>query len=404
LKKFKRYRLRKEWNGIEVFDRLNGTVLYCSPDIPQEILEQSELLIDTPYPKTPDFASAPRRIYWELTRKCNLNCKSCFNRSSSSVDELPGYLLLQLARQFYNAGVYELRLTGGEPTMRKDFFPLINDLHDMGFYLSMGTNGVYSLETLEKVMKAPLDWIILSLDGKDEESNSEIRGPGNFRSVLHSLESLAGKACRLRVNTLIRKGNYSYHHLKGIAELCERLKIESLNCIPLRPVTNDPETLKLQLNRTEFRNFILGLDRLRKEHDLQFVTTLDLTPTSSADRIYFKNGSCAAGREGAVVSPYGEIYGCSYTVASDTTVTAEHRSRFLAGNLLENSFLEVWNQQEGWEIYRDLKKFKHENCQICKYYLERLCIGNCPIMNREDPSAFDPYCYMEILNLPEGNK
>lgn len=394
----KRYRIRKEWNGTEVFDRPEGRVLTCTTEVPAGILEQSEPLIDTPYPKSEAFASAPRRIYWEVTRKCNLNCTSCFNRFSSSLEELSYATLLDFARQFYDAGVYELRLTGGEPTGRKDFFRLVHELHEMGFYLSMGTNGIYTAEILDKVMKAPLDWIIVSLDGKDESTHSDIRGSGNFRKVLQTLEILSQKKCRLRVNTLIRKGNYTYHHLKGIAERCEKLGIESLNCIPLRPVTNDPDTLLLQLDRADFKEFIDGLNQLRNEFKVQFVTTLDLRHTCTADRIYYKDKSCAAGREGAVVSPYGEIYGCSYTIASDTSASFSDRQKYVAGNLLKESFLEIWNHPEGWEIYRDLQRFKHKNCQICRYYLDHRCIGNCPVMDRKDPAAFDPYCYLEVLN------
>jgi radical SAM protein with 4Fe4S-binding SPASM domain len=160
-------------------------------------------------------------------------------------------------------------------------------------------------------------------------------------------------------------------------------------------MTNDPVTRKLQLDPAEFREFISGLKRLKREFNIKFVTTLDLEPTAENDRIYLKSKSCAAGREGAVISPAGEIYGCSYSPASDPDAAPETRRRYVAGNLLEEDFLEIWNDSSRWSIYRDLDRYKHQKCKECDYYLDGNCIGNCPIM-REDPAAFDPYCYLHL--------
>ena len=429
-----RYRARTEWYGIELFDNQDGRVTQLDnestqflsellsdkdkaqranpSDLPGQLAHlelfaidtlNCEPLINTPYPKTPKFASAPRRIYWELTRKCNLNCKACFNRYFLDTEELSSTSVLSLAEQMYNSGVYEIRCTGGEPTFRPDFFEIIEELKDMGFYLSMGTNGIYSKNIMSKVMHAPIDWIILSIDGANESSYAEIRGDGILHHALKTLENLASKGCRLRINTLIRKTNYTYEHLKPLAELCERFHIESLNCIPLRPVTNDSKILKLQIVPVEFREFIQGLNRLRQKYQTDFVTTLDLRHTSLHDRIYCKDRSCAAGREGAVISPYGEIYGCSYSLASVPDAPKEKREKYVAGNVLDDDFLTIWNQSERWTIFRDLERYKHKKCKTCEYYITRRCIGNCPIMDKENPAAFDPYCYLSLEPISVGD-
>ncbi len=387
-----RYRGRKEWNGIEVFDRYEGRVLPVVPSAPGDC----EPVIDTPYPKTNTFASAPRRVYWELTRRCNLECKACFNRFFAGGEELSAPVILDIARQLYAAGVYEIRCTGGEPTARPGFFELVEEFARMGFYLSMGTNGVYSPGVLQKVLDSPIHWVILSIDGSDETVHARMRGPGNFSRTLNTLEQLAAKDCRVRINTLIRKGHYTYEHLKGLAQIGDRFGVESLNCIPMRPMTHDPAALQWQLTPVEFREFIRGLEQLREEHQVDFVTTLDLRHTHGHDRVYQKDRSCAAGREGAVISPYGEVYGCSYSVASDPSAPAEERAKYIAGNLREEPFLEIWNRGQSWEIFRDLETYKHPTCRGCDYYISRRCIGNCPIMDRSDPGAFDPYCYLHV--------
>jgi radical SAM protein with 4Fe4S-binding SPASM domain len=400
MKKIKRYRARTEWKGVEIFDRQEGRVMALDQGATKKFFKQNhwniEPTINTPFPKTPAFASAPRRIYWELTRKCNLNCKSCFNRFFSFQNELSMTKILSLAQKLYNAGVYEIRCTGGEPTMRSDFFDIVDELKKIGFYLSMGTNGVYSKHILDRVMTSPIDWIIISFDGANESSYSQIRGNNNFSYALKTLKELSSKGYRIRINTLIRKNHYQYDHLKELAVLCEKYCVESLNCIPLRPLTNDTEILKLQLTSSEFKVFIDGLNRLRQEHNLDFITTLDLRHTILHDRIYFKDRSCAAGREGAVISPYGEIYGCSYSLASVPDAPKEKREKYLAGNLLNDDFLSIWNDSNRWSIFRDLERYKHDKCKQCHYYKTKRCIGNCPIMIDDNPGAFDPYCYLII--------
>ena len=430
-----RYRARMEWSGIELFDRFSGAVV--KPDeserealsgllrqlllkgIPDEagikashinslceqkllakypVIENGSLnvepLINTPYSKSPDYASAPRRIYFELTRRCNLNCRSCFNRSFSDKSEMTFTEIEKTARSLYDSGVYEIRCTGGEPTRRKDFFEILAMLSGMGFYISIGTNGVYAPDTMRKMLTTPVDFFILSLDGGDESQNDIVRGSGSFLKSMETLEQIASKGCRIRINTLIRNNHFTYEDIKKVAQIADRYHAESVNCIPLRPVTNDPEMLKLQLSPVQFKEFIDGLNRLRNEFKTDFVTTLDLRHTSSHDRIFKKDKSCAAGREGAVISPYGEIYGCSYSPASSHEIAWEQRKRYVAGNVLEEDILKIWNDSGRWAIYRDLDRFKNPACKICSYYLEQRCIGNCPIMDRNDPAAFDPYCYL----------
>jgi radical SAM protein with 4Fe4S-binding SPASM domain len=143
--------------------------------------------------------------------------------------------------------------------------------------------------------------------------------------------------------------------------------------------------------------FISGLKRIRKAYNqVQFITTLDLEP-SSQDKVYLKEKSCAAGREGCVISPYGDVYGCSYSLASLPDSTDPEQYRFIAGNLSRRGFMEIWNDSDRWAIYRDLDQYKHQKCRECAYYMNNRCIGNCPIMVKGSPDAFDPYCYIDIL-------
>ncbi len=85
-------------------------------------------------------------------------------------------------------------------------------------------------------------------------------------------------------------------------------------------------------------------------------------------------------------------------MASIPNAPEDKREKYIAGNLLHEDFLKIWNESGRWAIFRDLDKYKHEKCKKCDYYITKRCIGNCPIMDENNPAAFDPYCYLYMEN------
>jgi radical SAM protein with 4Fe4S-binding SPASM domain len=260
----------------------------------------------------------------------------------------------------------------------------------------MGTNGVFSPDTLAKALDSGIDWFIISMDREHEAESRALSDRGCYTAA-ETAGALVQAGRRIRVNTLIQRDNYTFEQLEPLAARCVDLGVESLNCIPLRPYVQDPSALKQQLTREEFRVFIADLMRLRMKYPaLDLITTLDLRHTASLDRVYQKDRSCAAGREGCVISPFGEIYGCSYSLASSLKKDEPGREKFVAGDLREREFMDIWNDSDRWAVYRDLASYKNKKCHNCTWYQQHRCIGNCPIMVRDAPEAFDPYCYVEL--------
>jgi radical SAM protein with 4Fe4S-binding SPASM domain len=395
-----RYRARQEWNGLEIFDRLQRQSFNIASgreqaDWLKENKWQTEQLIDTPYPKSSAYCSAPKRIYWEITRACNLHCANCYNRYSLLEDEMTFEQQCELALTLYRNGVWIVQLTGGEPTVVPHVWQLVSYLNELGFYIAMGSNGVYSPDTLNKLLASPVDWVIISIDD-EHEKQADKTARKQALSARETVRLLTQAKKRVRVNTLIQRAHYTYERLEPLARFCAENNVESMNCIPLRPFTIDKSVLETQLKRDEFKQFITALKRLRKEYaNLQFITTLDLEYTSQ-DNVYVREKSCAAGREGCVISPYGDVYGCSYSLASVHNSTNPERLRFVAGNLHKRSFMDVWNDSDRWAIFRDLDTYKHPRCKACDYYTKNKCIGNCPVMVHGAPEAFDPYCYIDV--------
>ncbi|KAJ1935486.1 GTP 3',8-cyclase, mitochondrial, partial [Linderina pennispora] len=110
-----------------------------------------------------------------VTERCNLRCQYCM--PSEGVDLTPNERLLttpeiiRLARIFVSQGVDKIRLTGGEPTVRKDIVELIsglNELRPLGLKkIAITTNGIALRRKLPLLRKAGLDGLNISIDTRD---------------------------------------------------------------------------------------------------------------------------------------------------------------------------------------------------------------------------------------------
>lgn len=367
-----------------------------------------------------DALAAPHRIYFELTRACNLHCRTCFNRSGR---RLPGELtlaeVLDVHRQAHELGVFEIRYTGGECTILPEFPEIVADARRRGFYVSLGTNGVFSQEQLEWLPHCGVDWFIISLDG-GRRVHDAVRGAGTFDRALGAVQTLARcPAVRLRLNMVVARHNL--RDVDTVARIAARHGAQSVNLIPLRPYGRSVETMAdAMLARGDFREFIGRVNRLRKEFpSVTFSTTIDLLDpeaTTSHDLIVRKKRTCAAGVEACVIGPQGHVYGCSYSPASFPDSMDEAGKRiFVAGDLREDDLRTIWRDGRRWSVFRDLAQYKHPKCLECPHYAVR-CSGSCQIMawhelerRRQGARAkedireiVDPYCFVDLLESNTG--
>jgi radical SAM protein with 4Fe4S-binding SPASM domain len=376
---------------------------------------------DVPLETLPDDAViAPKRIYFEITRECNLACRSCFNNSHF---KLPGELtlaeILGVNRQAYELGVFEIRYTGGECTIVPGFGEVIADARRRGFYISIGTNGVYTDEQLEWLPASGIDWFIISLDG-GRESNDRVRGAGTFDRVLQTLERLAlYPAIKVRLNMVVARHNIQA--IEAVARLAAEYGAGTLNLIPLRPYGRSVKKMTRDMfSQGDFYDFIREVNRLRPCYpDVKFSTTIDLLDpeaTTSQDLIVQKKRTCAAGVEACVVGPLGHVYGCSYSPASFPDSADEEGWRlFVAGDLRQDDLRAIWRDSGRWNVFRDLSLYKNPRCHACRHYTVR-CSGSCQIMawyqrnaleesgggRRQIADFYDPYCFVDLLEAEGG--
>ncbi|MBL7204946.1 MAG: GTP 3',8-cyclase MoaA [Desulfobacteraceae bacterium] len=139
-----------------------------------------------------------------ITDRCNLQCIYCMPHDGLAKlrheDILTYEEILRLATIAVSLGVNKIRLTGGEPLIRKGLFQLLPTLVSLPGLkdISMTTNGIYLKENLDKIKSAGIKRINISLDTLRRERYRKITGYDGFEKVWDGIRS----AEKLRFNPI----------------------------------------------------------------------------------------------------------------------------------------------------------------------------------------------------------
>ncbi len=156
-----------------------------------------------------------RRISYlriSLTDRCNYRCTYCM--PDSGVDTLPRGDILSfeeieaIVTALTQVGVRRVRLTGGEPTVRKDLLELVQRLGRLGLEdLSLSTNGERLVELARPLRQAGLTRLNVSLDTLDAERFHRVTRRGNLAAVLAGLDAArAAGFAHTKLNTVAMRG------------------------------------------------------------------------------------------------------------------------------------------------------------------------------------------------------
>src|SRR5919197_3669613 len=141
---------------------------------------------------------APICLTWELTYACNLACVHCLSSSGRrdprelSTDECKA-----LIDEFERMQIFYVNIGGGEPTVRPDFWELVDyaTAHHVGVKFS--TNGVrITREVANRLSASDYVDVQISLDGATADVNDAVRGEGSFATAVRAMEYLAGAGFR----------------------------------------------------------------------------------------------------------------------------------------------------------------------------------------------------------------
>jgi cyclic pyranopterin phosphate synthase len=164
-----------------------------------------------------------RDLRISVTDRCNFRCVYCMPREvfDASYKFLPHEALLtfeeiaRLARIFVGLGVKKIRLTGGEPLVRRELHRLIAMLAELPVDLTLTTNGSLLAKQAERLASAGLKRITVSLDSLDE-ATFKAMNDADFpvAKVLEGIDAAAAAGfAPVKINMVVKRGTNDQHVL-----------------------------------------------------------------------------------------------------------------------------------------------------------------------------------------------
>ncbi|GAA4467532.1 GTP 3',8-cyclase MoaA [Nemorincola caseinilytica] len=147
-----------------------------------------------------------------VTDRCNLRCFYCMPEHGIdwlSRTELMSYEeMLRICALLVRNGISKIRITGGEPFVRKDIMPFIAALSQLRELqeLTMTTNGVLTAPHVPELKKYGIRSVNLSIDTLDRERFFAITRRDELPAVLHTLEELLRHGIEVKLNAVVMEG------------------------------------------------------------------------------------------------------------------------------------------------------------------------------------------------------
>jgi radical SAM protein with 4Fe4S-binding SPASM domain len=336
------------------------------------------------------FTAVPERIGVEITNRCDLACRHCFNDSGSApVQELSLAELTYFFEQVQLMGIEDIRISGGEPTLHPEFPAVVNEAHRRGLRISVNTHGLYSSKTRTQVAKLPIRLFIISLDGL-RDVNDSIRGSGVFDRAVDTASWLIRQDLAVTLGVHVTRS--AVDDVAGLVDLASELGAD-IKFAPLRPLGRARQNLlEEMLSPSDFYQVVQSITRSRENHpEIQISTDFDiLQPIEPSVPRLPSRASCPAGRSMLNLNYDGYVYPCAFLVTP-------HRE-FAAGHLHEDSLLSLWRESPAFLPFRTLEK--DDVCKGCFAY-GHTCAGGCVALSYfigGHLDAHDPTCFIGLVS------
>jgi mycofactocin biosynthetic radical S-adenosylmethionine protein MftC len=304
---------------------------------------------------------APICLTWELTYACNLACVHCL---SSSGRRDPGELSTDECKRVIDElermQVFYVNIGGGEPTVRADFWELVDyaTAHHVGVKFS--TNGLkITPEVSARLAGSDYVDVQISLDGATAEVNDAVRGPGSYAMALRAMQNLADAGfAGFKISVVMTRHNVD--QLDAFQAIADRFGAQ-LRITRLRPSGRGADVWD-DLHPTA--------DQQRQLYDwLLAHGERVLTGDSFFHLAGYGAGlpglnMCGAGRVVCLIDPVGDVYACPFAI----------HDAFLAGNVRgRGGFASVWR---GSELFGRLRAEEPAGaCTSCSAF--DACQGGC---------------------------
>ena len=304
---------------------------------------------------------APICLTWELTYACNLACVHCLSSSGRrDPRELTTAECLAVIDELERMQVFYVNIGGGEPTVRRDFWELVDYAVEHRVGVKFSTNGSRITPAVAARI-AGTDYVDVqvSLDGATASVNDRVRGAGSYATAIGAMENLAAAGLEgFKLSVVVTRENVP--QLDAFKELADGFGAQ-LRLTRLRPSGRGADVWD-RLHPTA-----------KQQRELYEWLLAHGDSVLTGDSFFHLGGYgsalpglnlCGAGRVVCLIDPIGDLYACPFVIHDE----------FLAGNVRgPGGFARVWRESE---LFAELRRPQHAGaCASCGLFDN--CRGGC---------------------------
>ena len=304
-------------------------------------------------------------LFWECTRRCNLQCIHCGSDCDCDVrtPDLPfeDFLnaILPVTKTHKRDSII-VAITGGEPLLRKDLPDCGRELRKHGFHWGIVTNGYdYTPDTHGNLLGAGMGSLTLSLDGL-EPAHNWLRGNNqSFERAVKALKLITSSiGLNYDVVTCVNRRNID--DLEQLKAFLIEQKVKAWRLFTISPIGRAADNDELRLTPIHLRRLMDFIVKARKDKNINTTFCCEAYLGNYELKVRDSCFFCRAGIHIASVLIDGSISACPNINRS-----------FIQGNIYNDDFLGVWNNR--FEVMRDRSWTKTGICLDCKEY--KNCLG-----------------------------
>ncbi|NER11865.1 GTP 3',8-cyclase MoaA [Leptobacterium flavescens] len=220
-----------------------------------------------------------------LTERCNLRCTYCMPAEGIQLSPKSHIMtydeVYTIAKKFVDHGVTKIRLTGGEPLIRKDVDVILEKLASLPVELAITTNAITVDRFVETFKRLNIKNINVSLDSLDREKFRDITRRDYFDRVYNNIKLLAEEGFYLKLNCVLIK-NFNENEIVSFIRLTEKLPLH-VRFIEFMPFDGNKWQLDKMVSYEEIMNTV------KEAYDPSEIERIEDRPNDTSRNYQIKN-------------------------------------------------------------------------------------------------------------------
>lgn len=298
---------------------------------------------------------------FELTYRCNEKCIHCYLDDPGEIVSRPELSFIDyknLIDQLADLGCMNVLVTGGEPTLHKDFLPICGYIVERGMLLDIFTNALtIKPEIFDALCGLNVNSVSFSLYGVTPEFHDSITQiKGSFEKSFHNILLFKSAGFDVYVKTVLFKNHFGEY--LGLRKLFDKFGIAVAPSTIITPGHSGKKLSDMMLDEESFRE----LFRLEKEDRIN-KQRMGLPQKENLFR-EMNDPICSAGNTQLSFNPFGDVFPCN-------------AFQLKLGNVKEDSIKNIWEQSKELKMVRNISFGDlSPECKTCKYSgVCNVCLG-----------------------------